>query len=42
MQTTNDGKEALNRLEFTGFKKANADTYKPMMDFKRKYDAVFH
>jgi phosphonate transport system substrate-binding protein len=42
MQNNRDGKEALDRLEFNGFEKANTDTYKPMMDFKRKYDAVIH
>ena len=42
MQTTMDGKAALNKLQFTGFKKADQGTYKPMIDFKRRYDAVIH
>jgi ABC-type phosphate/phosphonate transport system substrate-binding protein len=40
MQTTSEGKAALKRLDVEGFEKANNETYKPMMDFKRKYDAV--
>lgn len=42
MQNSPEGKEALNQLEFSGFEKADNSTYKPMMDFKRKYDAVIH
>jgi len=42
MQSSGEGKEVLNRLEFSGFKEADNDTYKPMMDFKKKYDAVIH
>jgi len=42
MQNSEDGRKALDHLEFSGFVKANNDTYKPMMDFKRKYDAVIH
>lgn len=40
MHNTKEGKEALNRLDFIGFEKANTATYKPMTDFKKKYDSV--
>jgi phosphonate transport system substrate-binding protein len=42
MEESADGKEALNKLQFSGFEKANSATYKPMKDFKTKYDAAIH
>lgn len=42
MQQTADGKEALSKLQFSGFEKANSATYKPMKDFKTKFDSVIH
>ncbi len=41
-QDSKEGKQALNHLEVSGFTKADNDTYKPILDFKRKYDAVIH
>jgi phosphonate transport system substrate-binding protein len=40
MQNSPEGKEVLRSLDFSGFQKADNDTYQPMMDFKRKYDAA--
>jgi phosphonate transport system substrate-binding protein len=42
MRSTEEGKKVLSRLGFAGFEKANKETYKPMLDFKREYDAVIH
>jgi phosphonate transport system substrate-binding protein len=42
MHTTVEGKAALNRLDISGFEKANHDSYKPMLDFIRRYDSVIH
>jgi phosphonate transport system substrate-binding protein len=42
MNTTIEGKAALNRLDISGFEKATRDNYKPMLDFKRSYDSVIH
>ncbi|MES2432080.1 MAG: phosphate/phosphite/phosphonate ABC transporter substrate-binding protein [Bacteroidota bacterium] len=40
MHTTPEGRAALSKVGVTGMEKANSDTYKPMMEFKRKYDDV--
>ncbi len=40
MHGKQDAKAALERLDITGFEKADINTYKPMMDFKQKYDKV--
>lgn len=42
MHHTIEGKKALTDLQFTGFEKATNITYKPMLDFKAKYDSVIH
>ncbi len=42
MHTDPEGKMALNLLDISGFEKANNDTYKSTLDFKRKYDAAIH
>ncbi len=40
MHITGDGRQALKNLEFSRFEKASYNTYKPMLDFKRNYDAA--
>jgi ABC-type phosphate/phosphonate transport system substrate-binding protein len=40
MQTTKEGKAALDQLDINGFEKADKSNYQPMLDFKRKYDSV--
>lgn len=42
IHTNTEGKIALNQLNISGFEKASKETYKPMMDFKAKYDSVIH
>ncbi len=42
IQTTEEGKTALSQLDISGFEKANDNTFKPMKEFKKKYDAVIH
>jgi phosphonate transport system substrate-binding protein len=42
MHTNKEGKEALALLNISGFEKASNETYKPVLDFKKKYDAVIH
>jgi phosphonate transport system substrate-binding protein len=40
MHDKKDAKTALEKLGISGFEKADRETYKPMMDFKKKYDSV--
>lgn len=40
MNTTKEGKMALDRIQYDGFEKADINTYKSLMEFKKKYDAV--
>jgi phosphonate transport system substrate-binding protein len=40
MHNAKDAKSALDKLDITGFAKADNATYKPTMDFKKKYDEV--
>ncbi len=42
MHNDTEGKAALDLLKIKGFEKASKDTYKPVLDFKKKYDAVIH
>jgi phosphonate transport system substrate-binding protein len=37
-----EGKAALELLDISGFEHADTSTYKPMLDFKKKYDAVIN
>lgn len=40
MHGKKDARKALDRLDISGFEKANYNTYKPMLEFKKKYDAI--
>ncbi len=40
MHGTKEAKSALDKLDISGFDKANNETFKPMLDFKKKYDLV--
>ena len=42
LHKTEEGRAALKSLGIDGFEKANTETYKPMRDFKAKYDSIIH
>jgi phosphonate transport system substrate-binding protein len=42
LHTNNEGKIALNELGISGFEKADSSTFKPIMEFKKKFDSVIH
>ncbi|MFA7273784.1 MAG: phosphate/phosphite/phosphonate ABC transporter substrate-binding protein [Crocinitomicaceae bacterium] len=37
-----EGRLGLEQLEISGFETADSETYVPMLDFKKRYDAVIH
>lgn len=42
LHKTEEGRAALRSLGIDSFEKANAETYRPMRNFKAKYDSVIH
>jgi phosphonate transport system substrate-binding protein len=42
MQTDEQGRRALQRLNITGFEPADSSSFRPMEKFLREYDAVIH
>jgi len=42
MHDAKDAQPALQKLDITGFEKADNEVYKPMLDFKLKFDSLIH